>query len=172
MRPTVLFSEEVIAERVKAIAKEIAQGPAVPHLATPILVGAYVFAADLLRALANEGISIPTEFLWLRSYVGRQAEKNVKVLIPPNENFQGKNVLLIDGVLDGGHTIAKARELVKEYGAANVISAVVVDKELPTAVEKADFACFKGCQEFIVGYGMDEAGNHRALPYIAKMDEE
>lgn len=170
MHPTVLFSEEQIAQRVKAIAHEIATGPVIPHLATPILVGAYVFAADLLRALANEGISIPTEFLWLRSYTGRTSGKSVKVLIPPNENFQGKNVLLIDGVLDGGHTISKARELVKEYGATQVISAVVVDKQLPTAVEKADFACFTGCHDFIVGYGMDEAGNHRALPYIAKMD--
>jgi hypoxanthine phosphoribosyltransferase len=170
MRRTVLFSEVEIANRVKAIAHEIAHGPVTPHLATPILVGAYVFAADLLRALANEGISIPTEFLWLRSYVGRQAEKGVKVLIPPNENFQGKNVLLIDGVLDGGHTIAKARELVKEYGANEVISAVVVDKQLPDAVEKADFACFTGCREFIVGYGMDDSGNDRALPYIAKAE--
>jgi Hypoxanthine-guanine phosphoribosyltransferase len=170
MRRTILFSESLIAERVKAIAHEIAQGPVTPHLATPILVGAYVFAADLLRALANEGISIPTEFLWLRSYVGRTAEKGVKVLIPPNENFQGKNVLLIDGVLDGGHTIAKAKELVKQYGANQVISAVVVDKALPDAVEKADYACFTGCTEFIVGYGMDDSGNDRALPYIAKAE--
>ncbi len=152
------------------MARDIAHGPVVPHLATPILVGAYVFAADLLRALACEGISIPTEFLWLRSYTGRTSGKGVKVLIPPNENFQGKNVLLIDGVLDGGHTLSKARELVKEYGANEVLSAVVVDKLRDDAVFKADFAAFTNVHEFIVGYGMDESGNHRALPYIAKME--
>ena len=170
MRRTILFSEQQIAERVKAMAHDIARGPVTPHMATPILVGAYVFAADLLRALANEGISIPTEFLWLRSYTGRSSGKAVKVLIPPNENFQGKNVLLIDGVLDGGHTISKARELVKEYGAAQVTSVVVVDKLRSDALEKADFACFTGCNEFIVGYGMDDSGNDRALPYIAKAE--
>lgn len=170
MRRTILYSEEQIAQRVKDIAGEIARGPVVPHLATPILVGAYVFAADLLRALAGEGISIPTEFLWLRSYTGRTSGKGVKVLIPPNENFQGKNVLLIDGVLDGGHTISKARELVKEYGANEVISAVVVDKLRSDATAKADFACFTGCNEFIVGYGMDDSGNDRALPYIARAE--
>ncbi len=170
MRRTILFSEEEIAQRVKAMARDIAHGPVVPHLATPILVGAYVFAADLLRALASEGISIPTEFLWLRSYMGRTSGKGVKVLIPPNENFQGKNVLLIDGVLDGGHTLSKARELVKEYGANEVISAVVVDKLRGDAVFKADFAAFTDVHEFIVGYGMDDSGNDRALPYIAKAE--
>jgi hypoxanthine phosphoribosyltransferase len=170
MRRKILYSEEQIAERIRVMAHDIARGPVVPHLATPILVGAYVFAADLLRALAMEGISIPTEFLWLRSYMGRSSGKGVKVLIGPNENFQGKNVLLIDGVLDGGHTIAKARELALEYGASAVISAVVVDKARADAVAKADFAAFTGTTEFIVGYGMDDSGNDRALPYIAIAD--
>src|SRR5512142_3017617 len=149
MRRTILFSEQQIADRIQAMAHDIARGPVTPHLATPSLGGAYVFAADPLRALACEGISIPTEFLWLRSYTGRTSGKGVKVLIAPNENFQGKNVLLIDGVLDGGHTIAKARELVKEYGANEVISAVVVDKLRPDAIAKADFAAFTDVHDFI-----------------------
>jgi hypoxanthine phosphoribosyltransferase len=170
MRRTILYSEEQIAERVKALAKSIAEGPVVPHVAVPILIGAYVFAADLLRALAVEGISIPTEFLWLRSYVGHESTKNVKILIGPNENYRGKNVLIVDGVLDGGHTMKKARELALEYGANAVITAVMVDKLRPDAIAKADHACFTGTREFIVGYGMDDSGNDRALPYIAIAD--
>jgi hypoxanthine phosphoribosyltransferase len=170
MRRTILYSEEMIAERVKVVAHDIAHGPVTPHVAVPILVGAYVFAADLLRALACEGLSIPTEFLWLRSYMGRESTKSVKILIPPNENFRGKNVLVIDGVLDGGHTIAKARELALEYGANSVSSVVVVDKLRPDAIAKADYACFTATSEFIVGYGMDDSGNDRALPYIARAE--
>jgi len=170
MRRTILHSEEQIAERIRVMAHAIATGPVIPHLASPILVGAYVFAADLMRALAREGISLPTEFLWLRSYTGHTAGKGVKVLIGPNENFQGKNVLLVDGVLDGGHTINKARELVLAYGASSVQSAVVVDKMRSDAIAKADYACFTGTTEFIVGYGMDDSGNDRALPYIAIAD--
>jgi hypoxanthine phosphoribosyltransferase len=170
MRRTILYSEDQIAERVKALAHDIAHGPIVPHVAVPILVGAYVFAADLLRALAVEGISIPTEFLWLRSYVGHQSTKNVKILIGPNDAYRGKNVLIIDGVLDGGNTMKKAKELALEYGATGVVTAVVVDKRLPTAISKADFTCFTGTTEFIVGYGMDDSGDHRALPYIAKCE--
>ena len=168
MRREILFSEDQIAERLKVLAHQIATAPVKPHIAAPILVGAYVFASDLLRALANEGISLPTEFLWLRSYSGRSATKGVAVLIGPNENFRGKNVLLVDGVLDGGHTIAKARELVLDYGASAVTSAVIVDKRRADAVAKADYAAFTGVSEFIVGYGMDDSGNDRALPYIAK----
>jgi len=168
MRREILFSEDQIAEHLKVLAHQIASAPIKPHIAAPILVGAYVFASDLLRALANEGISLPTEFLWLRSYSGRSATKGVAVLIGPNENFRGKNVLLIDGVLDGGHTIAKARELVLDYGASAVTSAVIVDKRRKDAVAKADYAAFTDVSDFIVGYGMDDSGNDRALPYIAK----
>jgi hypoxanthine phosphoribosyltransferase len=170
MRRTIIYSEQEIAARVKQMAHDIASGPLLPHLAVPILVGAYVFAADLMRALAAEGISLPTEFLWLRSYSGHSSSKSVKVLIGPNENFRGKNVLLVDGVLDGGHTIKKARELVLEYGATAVISAVVVDKLRSDAIAKADYAAFTGTTEFIVGYGMDDSGNDRALPYIARAE--
>ena len=168
MQQEILFSESLIAERVTEMARRIAAAPVKPEIAAPILVGAYVFASDLLRALMREGISLPTEFLWLRSYVGRTATKEISVLIGPNENYRGKNVLLIDGVLDGGHTIQKARELATAAGAASVLSAVVVDKARKDAVAKADYAAFTGVAEFIVGYGMDDAGADRALPYIGK----
>jgi hypoxanthine phosphoribosyltransferase len=165
----ILFSEAEIALRLKAMARDIAASPIRPDIASPILVGGYVFAADLLRALTHEGISLPTEFLWLRSYSGRSSTKDVSVLIGPNEKFRGKNVLLVDGVLDGGHTVEKARELVLAHGAKAVQTAVAVDKGLAHAVGKSDYAAFKGVDEFIVGYGMDDSGSHRALPYIAKV---
>ena len=168
MHREIIFSEEVIAERVTALARQIAAAKIQPQIASPILVGAYVFAADLLRALVREGLSLPTEFLWLRSYIGRTATKGISVLVGPNENFRDKHILVIDGVLDGGHTIKKAREIAFEHGAKSVQSVVMVDKLRSDAVEKADYAAFTGVAEFIVGYGMDDAGADRALPYIAK----
>lgn len=168
MRQEVIYSEAEIAGKVTALARQIAASPIRPHIASPILVGAYVFAADLLRALVREGISLPTEFLWLRSYIGRTATKGISVLVGPNEHFRDKNVLVIDGVLDGGHTIRKAREIALEAGAKSVQSVVVVDKLREDAVAKADYAAFTGVHDFIVGYGMDDSGNDRALPFIAK----
>ncbi len=160
----ILFSEAEIAKRVAILAGELA--PIRPDIAVPILAGAFVFAADLLRALARNGLSLPVEFLWLGSYDAQEAGE-ISVLSSPTENVRGKSVLLIDGVLDRGTTVVKARSLLKEAGAKSVITAVAVDKLRPDAVTHSDFAMFQGVSDFIVGYGMDEEGRNRGLPYIA-----
>ena len=164
--PEILFSESEIAERVERLADEIV--PLAPDIAVPVLSGAFVFAADLLRALARRGLSLPMEFLWLRSYQAKQAGE-ISIIAGPSEKVRGKKVLLLDGVLDKGHTIVKARALLKEAGAMSVITAVAVDKLHPDAVMHADHAMFQGVADFIVGYGMDDAGNNRGLPYIGSV---
>ncbi|HTT97615.1 MAG TPA: phosphoribosyltransferase family protein [Rhizomicrobium sp.] len=159
----ILFSESEIAKRVDGLAKEIAALK--PEIAVPILSGAFIFAADLMRALAREGLSLPMEFLWLRSYRAQSAGE-MSVIAGPSDIVRGKRVLLIDGVLDRGHTIVKARSLLKDAGAASIVTAVAIDKLHPGALTHADHAMFQGVADFIVGYGMDDAGNNRGLPYI------
>ncbi len=162
----ILHSESEIAARVAHVARDIASAPLKPDMAVAILSGAFVFAADLLRALAKEGLSLPLEFFWLRSYAEKREAGEIAVLVGPTEKIHGKTVLLIDGVLDGGHTIVKAHELLREAEAAAIITAVAVDKALGGAVAKSDHALFTGTRGFIVGYGMDDAGKDRGLPYI------
>jgi len=162
--PEILFSESEIAKRVAALAKELA--PLKPEIVVPVLSGAFVFAADLMRALAREGLSLPMEFLWLRSYRAQKAGE-MAVIAGPSEAVRGKRVLLLDGVLDRGNTIVKARALLKDADAASVITAVAIDKLHPDALTHADHAMFQGLADFIVGYGMDDAGNNRGLPHIA-----
>lgn len=165
---TEIFSEAEISRRMRAIAHTVATARVRPDIVVPVLVGAFVFAADLTRALAREGLDIPVEFLWLRSYGAAREASEIAVLAGPDETVRGKNILLIDGVLDRGHTIATARDLLVEAGALSVTIAVVVDKRRAGATVRADFACFKGVEDFIVGYGMDDAGLGRGLPHIAK----
>ncbi|HWA92624.1 MAG TPA: phosphoribosyltransferase family protein [Rhizomicrobium sp.] len=167
MSRDILFGEAEIAARVAALAKEIAAG-AKPDIAVPVLAGAFVFAADLMRALAREGLSLPCEFLWLRSYDGRAA-RETRVLAGPSDAVRGRCVLLIDGVLDRGATIATARRLLKDAGARSVLTAVAVDKLLPDAQAHADFALFHGVADFIAGYGMDDNGCDRGLPDIVRV---
>jgi hypoxanthine phosphoribosyltransferase len=168
--PIPLFSEADIAARVEALARAIAAHPATPDLAAPVLVGGFVFAADLLRALARLGIVLPIEFLWLRSYgQNREGAEDVSVYLGPSVNAKGKNILLIDGVLDHGRTLAKAKELFASAGAASVTTVVAVDKSRKDAVLRADYAGFAGVEGFIIGYGMDDAGAGRGLPYIGVM---
>jgi hypoxanthine phosphoribosyltransferase len=163
----VLFSESEIAARVAQLAGEIACLDDPPDLAVPILVGGFVFAADLLRALDARGLSLAVEFLRLRSYANkRAAERGMTVLLGPGDAVAGRHVLLVDGVLDRGHTLKRARELVFTAGARAVTTAVVVDKTRETALLRANFAAFAHVAEFVVGYGMDDAGRLRSLPYI------
>jgi hypoxanthine phosphoribosyltransferase len=164
-----LFSEADIAARVDIIAREIAASAVKPEIMAPILIGAFVFSADLLRALARLGLILPTEFLWLRSYAARESAEEVSVLAGPSTGVRGKTVLIVDGVLDRGHTIAKARALLLQAGATAVLTAVAVDKSRKDAVVSADFAAFVGVEGFIVGYGMDDAGAGRGFPDISVM---
>lgn len=161
-----LFGADEIARRVEALAGEIAARK--PEIAVPVLAGAFVFAADLLRALARAGLSLPAEFLWLRCYDKRTAGDAVQVITKPGSAVRGKTVLLIDGVLDRGTTIMKARALLKEAGAGTVLTAVAVDKLHADALAHADFALFHGVTDFIAGYGMDDDGADRGLPDIVR----
>lgn len=166
----VVHSENEIAERIDVLAAEIVRQIPQVEVVVPILSGAFVFAADLLRALANRGLDLPVEFLWLRSYGDKRDAGEIATLSPRLEQVRGKNVLLIDGVLDRGYTIAKAMELLTEAGVKSVSIAVAVEKELPDAVARADSALFRGTRGFLVGYGMDNAQAGRGLPYIAIAD--
>lgn len=171
MTAKILFSESDIAARVDALADEIAAGSDHPEIAAPVLAGAFVFAADLLRALARRGLSLPVEFLWLRSYAGaRDAAGSVSVLAAPGTAVKDRHVLLIDGVLDHGRTLMQARRLLREAGARHITMAVAVDKRREGAPLRADHAAFTHVDRFVVGYGMDDAGAGRGLPYIAAAD--
>jgi len=167
--PEILFSAEQIQERVRVMARLIAASKLVPDVAMPVLVGGFVFAADLLRALAWEGVAMDVEMIWLRSYGDKRVASAISMIAGPSEQIAGRHVLVIDGVLDAGRTIAKAMSLIEAAGAASVQVAVMLDKQRGDAVAKADYVGFTVGNDFVIGYGMDDAGRHRGLPYIGKV---
>jgi hypoxanthine phosphoribosyltransferase len=167
--PEILFSAEQIQERVRVMARLIAASKLVPDVAMPVLVGGFVFAADLLRALAWEGVAMDVEMIWLRSYGDKRVASAISMIAGPSEQIAGRHVLVIDGVLDAGRTIAKAMSLIEAAGAASVQVAVMLDKQRGDAVAKADYVGFPVGNDFVIGYGMDDAGRHRGLPYIGKV---
>ena len=165
-QPPVLFTAEEIGARVQALAAEIAKAPQKPDIAMPILVGSFIFAADLMRALAEAGVELDVEMIWLRSYGDKRTAGAISMIAGPSEQIAGRHVLIIDGVLDAGRTIAKARSLIEAAGAASVRVAVLLDKQRGDAVARADHVGFVINDQFVIGYGMDDAGRHRGLPYI------
>ena len=162
----ILFSQDEIARRVQRVAQEIIARDPRPDIAVPILAGAFVFAADLLRELCGQGLNLETEFIWLRSYGHSETPAEIAVLKAPTEQIRGRNVLLIDGVLDRGVTCARANALLMEAGAARIISVVAVTKSHPRRLFQADYALFQAGDAFLYGYGMDRGGLSRGLPDI------
>jgi len=161
-----LFSQDQIAQRIEIVAREIAARPIAPEVAVPVLIGAFVFAADLMRALARLGLELETEFVWLRSYGRSLNPGELQILRAPGESVRGRAVLLIDGVLDRGATLAAAKKLLDAAGAVTVVSAVAVVKAAADPLFKADHTLFHAGEEFLYGYGMDWAGHGRGLPDI------
>lgn len=168
-RPEILFSSEEIAVRVTELAREIAAAPQRPDIAMPILVGGFVFAADLVRALSKEGVDLAVEMLWLRSYGDKRVASAISMIAGPSDQIAGRHVLVIDGVLDAGRTIKKAVSLIEAAGAASVRVVALLDKQRADRVAEADHVGFQIGDDFVIGYGMDDAGAHRSLPYIGKV---
>lgn len=165
---SILFDESLIAERVSHVAHTIVLAQPRVEMAVGVLTGAFVFAADLLRALAREGLDIPIEFLWLSRYgAAREGVNEIAVRLGPSAAVRGRHILLIDGVLDHGHTLAKAHALLIAANATSVRIAVAIDKARDGALLKADYAAFTGIDAFVVGYGMDDDGFGRGLSHIA-----
>jgi hypoxanthine phosphoribosyltransferase len=164
----VLFSEEVIAERVGAIAREVAAVAPMRLLVVPILKGSFVFAADLLRAFYRAGLLPEVDFMMLASYRERTTSSGqIEVLRDIATDVRDRDVLLIDDILESGRTIAYAKDLLAARGARRVFTAVLLDKPGHRAGEiDADFRGFICPDRFVVGYGMDMAHAYRELPFV------
>jgi hypoxanthine phosphoribosyltransferase len=164
----VLFSDTEIASRVKAIAIEIAALKPANLLVVPILKGSFVFAADLIRAMHHAGLSPEVDFMILSSY--RKSQKSsgqVNVLRDIETDVKGRDVLLIDDILESGRTLAFAKDLLNARGARSTLTAVLLNKPGHLAAHiSADFQGFVCPDKFVVGYGMDMAHQFRELPFV------
>jgi hypoxanthine phosphoribosyltransferase len=168
----IIFSEEEIAIRVHALGHEIAETLPERLLAVPIMTGAFIFAADLLRALYRAGVEPEVDFLQVASYgAGVTSSGAIELLRDVRAEVAGRDVLLIDDILESGRTLTYARKVLTERGARRVLIAVALEKQHKRAVEiNADFVGFDCPDRFVIGYGMDYAGKYRELPFIGALD--
>ena len=164
----VLFSETDIAARITQLAKDIAARKPARLLVVPVLKGSFVFAADLIRAMHHAGLSPEVDFMILSSYrAATHSSGQVQVLRDIESDVKSRDVLLIDDILESGRTLAYAKDLIAARGAANVMTAVLLNKPGHLAANiGADFEGFKCPDKFVVGYGMDMANQFRELPFV------
>ena len=170
----VMYSAAEIGARVGALAAEIADTLGPEIMVVAVLKGSFVFTADLLRALHHHGVHPRIDFMTLSSYgTGTESSGKVAVTKDISDDVRGAKILLIDDILESGHTLAFARELLRDRGAEQVQLCVLLDKPEKRKIEvDADYVGFSIGDAFVVGYGLDYAHYYRELPYIGTISTE
>ncbi len=173
--PTVLVTEAEVQGRVSALADLMIDYIKPECVGVCLLTGGIWFAADLTRALNRAGRDIAFDALWLSSYGDAQESGAMLIRAPLQRSVEGKQVLIMDDVLDTGASLQIACDIVMEAGASEVITAVFATKPDPMKDGnkrpiEADFTAWEAPARYLVGYGLDDSGRFRALPYIGALD--
>jgi hypoxanthine phosphoribosyltransferase len=167
-----LISSEQVAARISTLANDIAKKLPPDIMVIALLRGSFVFTADLIRAFYATGIKPQIDFMTLESYgSGISSTGRVTVIRDITENVEGRDVLLLDDILESGRTLSFARDLINERKPKSVNIAVMLEKPGHRKVEiDADFVGFKIPDKFVVGMGLDYANFYRELPYIGAVE--
>ncbi len=171
----VVITHRQIARRVDELARQIladhrpatAAQPA-PITIIPILTGAMIFCADLIRRMP---VVLRIELLTVSSYPGdSQKSQGAKLLAAHVGDLQGRHVLLVDDILDSGGTLRLVVPKLRELGAASVKTCVLLRKDRASARQTpVDYVGFDIPDEFVVGYGLDYNHLYRNLPRIVTL---
>src|SRR5437667_8578211 len=165
----IVFDEEMIAERVQALGREItAAYPDGELLVLGLLKGSFIFLSDLVRRIDRP---LQVDFLVASSYgEGTVSSGNVRLVYDPETELAGKHILLVEDIVDTGRTLNRLVSLLKERGPRSLEICALLHKHIAEhlALEPA-FIGFDAPKAFLVGYGLDHAQNFRHLPYIASL---
>src|SRR6516164_5095177 len=168
----VLFTAVEIAARVDALATEIARTIPADFVMVGLLKSAAVFVADLARALDRTGARPEIEFMRLSSYgLAKESSGAVQLLGEIPAGLAGRPVLLVDDIVDTGRSIAYAAAQLREHGAGDLWTCVLLDKPQRREIGLTiDFIGFSIGDVFVAGYGTDHAEKYRHLPYIGTVE--
>lgn len=169
----ILYTREVIAERVKELAAQVlAVYREQDFTVCVVLRGAFIFAADLVRHLPQQTDAV---FVRASSYEDRTtSDGSPDLRIPDDFDWSGRHVLVVEDIVDTGHTLKKLLDEIGGRGTESVRACAFLDKpahrEADVDVEFVGFT-LEGAP-FVVGYGLDFAGRYRNLPFVAALKPE
>jgi hypoxanthine phosphoribosyltransferase len=166
----VLITEEEIKEAIAKVGKEISDSyDGRPILLVSILKGAFVFMADLCRA-----ITVPCEigFMAAKSYyAGTTSSGVVKITMDLEQDISNYHVIIVEDIIDTGRTLNDVVHMLKNRNPLSLKVVTLLDKPSRRKVDfKADVSLFTIPDHFVIGYGLDCAEYYRNLPYIAEYD--
>ncbi len=167
----VAFSEQRILERLDTMGAEIAE-----HyrdrgdlLVLGLLKGSFIFLADLVRRIP---IPLHIDFLMASSYgAGTVSSGDVKLLYNPRAEMKGRNVLIVEDIIDSGNTLARLVPVLRDREPASVEICALLHKRIVKLDPPARWVGFDAPRDFLVGYGLDYSENFRHLPFIASLGE-
>jgi hypoxanthine phosphoribosyltransferase len=168
----VMIDEETIARRVAEMGAQLSEDYAGKRpILIAVLKGASIFLSDLVRAM---DIDLEMDFLSLMSYgTGMTSSGKVHLVHDLRDNIEGRDVLLVEGVVDTGLSVSFLLELLSERQPRSLKVCTLLDK-VPCRKNPVplDYVGFRIGDEFVIGYGMDAAETYRQLPYVGVVDSE
>lgn len=167
----VLFSREDIDRRVKELGEELARHYEGKDLVViSLLRGSFIFAADLIRAM---DIDLEIDFMTTASYGDAESSSgHVEIVHDLRTSIEGRDVLIVDDIVDTGRTMEAIVSMLKERGPKSIATCVLLDKPERREVEmEADYVGFTIPDVFIVGCGLNYGAHRRNIPYIYTYDE-
>jgi len=162
----ILLSKATIDKRVMVLGRELARDYEGKNLyVLSLLRGSFIFTADLVRAIDAK---VKVGFMTTSSYGNSETSSGeVKIINDIPDNIEGFDVLIVDDIVDTGHTMKFIIDHVKNLGATSVKSCVLLDKpSRRLANVHPDYCCFEIDDVFVVGYGLDYNNYYRNIPYV------
>ena len=163
---------EEIAKQVRRLAQEIKRDyDGTTPIFLCILNGAFIFASDLFRACNLHDAEIA--FIRFKSYMGMESTGDVKQLMGLTEDIEGRDVIIVEDIIDSGITAAQLRkELAKHNPRSVKMVSLLFKPEALTVGEPPEYVGFEIPSKFILGYGLDLDGLARNLPDIYALKEQ
>lgn len=169
----ILLTQEQLKERIAQMGKQISADvdDCEPMIAVGILKGSVIFMADLVREIEK---SVEMEFMAVSSYgASTKSSGAVKILKDLDIDISGKNVLIIEDIIDSGITLSYLKEMLLKRNPKSLKICTLLNKpERRKAEMKVDYIGFDIPDEFVIGYGLDYDNKYRNLPYIGILKRE
>ena len=168
----VLISEADVDKKIEEIGKAISERYAgkTVHLICVLKGGAF-FMCELAKRIT---VPVSMDFMAVSSYgSGTTSSGSIKMIKDLDESIEGKDVVIVEDIIDSGRTLDKLMELLKTRNPKSLAVCTLLDKPDRRVVDvKVDYTCFDIPDEFVVGYGLDYDQKYRNLPYIGVVEFE
>lgn len=168
----VMISEEAVQQRVKELGETITQYYSENNVSNLVIIGllrgSFMFMADLVRQLK---LPCEMEFMTTASYgTGMTTNHDVKIAQDLEGDIKDRDVLIVEDIIDSGYTLEKVRAILSLREPKSLAICTLLDKPSRREVDvPVDWIGFEIEDEFVVGYGIDYAQQHRHLPFIGKV---